>query len=64
MTSFKVINFPKFQGVQDMLSGGGGGGRGGGVKRFFQGDGVQFLSDRTYDSTPAHALDPRNFQDF
>ena len=34
LNSFKVnLNFPKFQGVQHMLSGGGGGG-GGGVKLF------------------------------
>ena len=65
VTSFKVnYNFPKFQGVQHMLSGGGGGG--GGVKLFFRGGGVQLLSDRTYDLywTPVPALDPRNYQEF
>ena len=49
VTSFKVnFNFPKFQGVQHMLSGGGGGG---GRQTFFQGGGVQLLSGR-------FALDP------
>ena len=62
VTSFKVnLNFPKFQGVQHMLSG-----VGGGRQTFFQGNGVQLLSDRTYDLywTPVPAPDPRNFQEF
>ena len=46
VTSFKVnLNFPKFQGVQHMLLGRGGEGR----QNFFQGGGVQLLSNRTYD---------------
>ena len=61
VTSFKVnLNFPKFQGVQHMLSGVGGGGR----QTFFQGDGVQLLSDRTYDLYWTPVPDPRNFQEF
>ena len=64
VSSFKVnYKFPKFQGgggVQHMLS------RGGGFKLFFQGDGVQLLSDRTYDLywAPFPALDPRNNHEF
>ena len=47
-------------GVQHMLS------REGGFKLFFQGDGVQLLSDRTYDLywAPFPALDPRNDHEF
>ena len=62
VTSFKVnLNFPKFQGVQHMLSGGGGGG-----SNFFPRAGVQLLSDRTYGLywTPVPAPDPRNYQEF
>ena len=60
VTSFKVnLNFPKFQGVQHMLSGGG-------RQTFFQVGGVQLLRDRTYDLywTPVPALDPRSYQEF
>ena len=46
-----------------MLSGGGGGGW---RQTFFQGGGVQLLSDRTYDlywtSVPSH--DPHNYEEF
>ena len=61
VTSFKVnFNFPKFQGVQHMLS------RGEGRQTFFQGGGVQLLSDRTYDLywTPVPSLDPGNYHEF
>ena len=56
VTSFKVnFNFPKFQGVQHMLSGGGGGGGGGGIKLFSKGvESNCLLSDRSYD----FVLDP------
>ena len=66
VTSFKVnLNFPKFQGVQHMLLGGGGGG-GRRVDLFFQGGGVQLLSNRTYGMywTPVPAPDPHNYQGF
>ena len=56
VTSFKVnFNFPKFQGVQHIYYPGGGG-----RQTFFQGGGVQLLSDRTYNLywTPIHGLDP------
>ena len=38
----------------------------GGRQTFFQGGGVQLLSDRTYDLywTSVPALDPRNYQEF
>ena len=64
MTSFKVnFNFPKFQGVQHMLS------RGVGVsgrQTFFQGSGVQMLSDGTHDLywTPNDALDLHYYHEF
>ena len=40
--------------------------RGGGRQTFFQGGGVQLLSDRTCDLywTPVPALDPRNYHEF
>ena len=42
------------------------GGGGGGCQTFFQGGGVQLLSDRTYDLywTPVPAPDRRNYQEF
>ena len=43
--SSDFFHFPKFQGVQHILSRGGGGVR----QTFFQGGGVQLLSDRTCD---------------
>ena len=56
------FHFPKFQGVQHMLFGGGGGGR----QTFYQGSGVQLLSDRSCDLywTPIPTLDPRNYHEF
>ena len=51
VTSFKVnFNFPKFQGVQHMLSGGGG------RQTFFQGGGVQLLKPHSHcaDVAPVH----------
>ena len=41
-------------------------GEGRGRQTFFQGNGVQLLSNRTYDLylTPVPALDPRNYQQF
>ena len=58
--SSDFFHFTKFQGVQHMLSKGGGG------QTFFQGGGVQLLSDRTCDLywTPVPALDLRNYQEF
>ena len=65
VTSFKVnYNFPKFQGCPTYVIQGGGRGRG--ALNFFQGGGVQLLSDRTYDLywTPVSTLDLSNYQEF
>ena len=55
MTSF---TFRNSSGVQHMLSRGGG-------QTFYQGSGVQLLSDRTCDLywTPVPALDPHNYHE-
>ena len=57
------LNFPKFQGGPTYVIWGGGGR----VRQtFFQGGGVQLLSDRTYDLywTPVPAPELRNYQEF
>ena len=62
VTSFKVnFNFPKFQGGPAYVIQGGGG-----CQTFFQWDGVQLLSNRTYDLywTPVPALDPCSCHEF
>ena len=59
VTSFKVnFNFQKFQGCPMYVIRGVGGGQ-----TFFQGSGVQLLSDRTYDLywTPVSTLDLSNY---
>ena len=63
VTSFKVnFNFQKFQGGPTYVIRAWGGGR----QTFFQGGGVQLLSDRTYDLywTPVSSLDPSNYHEF
>ena len=52
------LKLSEIQGVQHMLWGG--------RQTFFQGGGVQLLSDRTYDLywTPVPASDRRNYQEF
>ena len=56
------LTFRNSRGVQHILSRRGGGG----VKLFFQGDGVQLLSDRSFDLywTSVPALDPRYYHEF
>ena len=58
VTSFKV-NFQGGGGSTYVI-------RGEGRPSFYHGDGVQLLSDSTYDLfwTPVPALDPRNYQEF
>ena len=60
--SSDFFHFPKFQGGPTYIIHGGGGVR----QTFFQGGGVQFLSNRTCDLylTPVPALDPRNYHEF